>query len=500
MKKIKAELFPALLSSGEWTAWNGKARDILKSNPEFGISPDNSDVYIVRDRPISVTEKLYNEFAAQKKFYDRVSAIREYVDNKNASPDSELFTEMFSYFTDFLHSASVDPEQTVSSCLLINELAENQNYSYLKSSLNVNFSDIFSKIKDVPSLFRNLKDAKLKTEFLKNVRLYIKEWPDIYVKLFPSSQMPSITEQLEEAGYSGKLTVMCNDCFENHRDNREAVIWLYKNAENASWFKDANIGLEKQLITLIHILDITYRDIENQKNTVENRKINKQVYDILFKNGKMKSFIDNSDEEAIIRLFTFINNVKDLDPQDKLNLRTRILEKYPGFKFFEKIEKKALKGLWVTSSKYEEKKKQLVHIMEVEIPANSKEIEYALSLGDLRENAEYKAAKEKQEQLNSQVATLKEDIDKAHIIDLSSVDNSVVSLGTKVILHNETAEKHEEYIILGPWESDPSNNIISYQSPFGSVILNKTAGERFEFTINKEKVLYLVESITPAEI
>jgi transcription elongation factor GreA len=500
MKKIKAELFPALLTSSEWTTWNGKARDILKSNPEFGVSPDNSDVYNVRDRPISVTEKLYNEFAAQKNFYDRVSAIRDYVNNKNASPDSELFTEMFSYFKDFLNSASVNPEQTVSSCLLINELAENQNYSYLKSSLNTNFAEVFSKIKDVPSLFRNLKDAKLKTELLKNIRLYIKEWPDIYIKLFPSAQMPSITEQLEEAGYSEKLTVMCNDCFENHRDNREAVIWLYKNAGNASWFKAANISKEKQLITLIHILDITYRDIENQKNTVENRKVNKLVYDILFKNGEMKSFIDNSDEEAIIRLFTFINNVKDLDPQDKLNLRSRILEKYPGFKFFGEIEKKVSMSFLGTLSKFEEKKKQLAHIMDTEVPANSKEIEYALSLGDLRENAEYKAAKEKQEQLNSQAQKLKEDIDRAQIFDLNSINSSVVSFGTKVVLHNETAEKHEEYIILGPWESDPNNNIISYLSPFGSVILNKTAGERFEFVINKEKILYLVESITPAEI
>jgi len=503
MKKIKAELSPALLTQSEWTTWNSKAREILKSNPEFGISPDNSDIYIVRDRPISVTEKLYNEFSAQKNFYDRVSAIRDYVNNKNASPDSEFFTEMFSYFTDFLHSASVNPEQTMSSCLLINELAENPNYSFLKSSISAGFSDIFSKIKDVPSLFKNLKDAKLKAEFLKNVRLYIKEWPDIYVKLFPSCQMPSITEQLEEAGFSEKLTVMCSGCFENHKDNREAVIWLYKNAANSPWFKAANIGREKQLITLIHILDITYRDIENQKNTVENRKINKLVYDILFKNGEIKSFIDNSDEEAILRIFTFINNVKDLDPQDKLDLSEIILFKYPDFKFIGKSEKKVSSlSFFVTLAKYEEKKKQLTHIMDVEVPANSKEFEYALSLGDLSENAEYKAAKEKRLQLNDQSTKLKEGIDKAQIFDPKSVNTSAVSFGTKVVLHNETADKHEEYIILGEWESDPNNNIISYLSPFGKCILNKTAGERFEFINkeNKEKISYLVESITPAEI
>jgi transcription elongation factor GreA len=500
MKRIKAELFPALLTAGEWTTWSSKARDILKSNPEFGISPGNSDVYIVRDRPISVTEKLYNEFAAQKNFYDKVSAIRDYVNNKKASPDSEQFTEMFSFFTEFLRTAPQNPEQTVSSYLLINELAENKNYSHLKSSLSIGFADIFANIKDVPAIFKCLKDAKLKTEFLNNTKLFIKEWPDIYIKLFPISQLSSITEQLEDAGLSEKLSLMCNDCFENYRDNREAVVWLYKNSGNTPWFKSANIGVEKQLITLIHILDITYRDIENNKDTVENRKINKLVHNILFKNGDLLSFIDNSDEDAITRIFTFINGVKDLDPQDKLNLKTRIEEKYPDFKFIGVTEKKASRTFWVTQAMYEEKNRQLSHIMDVEIPANSNEIGYALSLGDLRENAEYKAAKEKQEQLNTNVARLKDEIEKAKIFDPKTVNTSRVSFGTKVVLRNEETGQQEEYTILGQWESDPNNNIISFLSPFGDAILNKTEGQSFEF--GKEEIIkkYLVESITAAPI
>jgi transcription elongation factor GreA len=499
MKRIKAELSPALLTAGEWSTWSSRARDILKSNPDFGISPENSDVYIVRDRPVSVTEKLYNEFNAQRNFYDKVSAIRDYVNNKKADPDSEQFTEMFSFFTSFLRASGQNTEYSVASYLLVNELAANKNYAYLKSTVNVGFAEIFSQIKDIPALFKNFKDAKLKAGFLDNVKLYIREWPDIYIKLFPYAQLPSITEQLEEAGFSDKLAFLCGDCFEHYRDSREAVVWLYKNSRDKSWFKAANIGIEKQLISLIHILDITYRDIENHKDTVENRKINKLVHNILFKDGELAAFIDNADEDAIIRIFTFINDVKDLDPQDKLNLRSRIIDKYPGFKFFGGAEKKVSRGLMVTQPMYEEKKRQLAHIMDVEVPANSKEIEYALSLGDLRENAEYKAAKEKQEQLNSMAAKLKEDLERAQLFDPNSLNASRVSFGTKIVLYNETAGKQEEFTILGPWESDPNNNIISYLSPFGNAILNKTAGEKFEFAINEEKVSYLVEKITPAE-
>jgi len=345
-------------------------------------------------------------------------------------------------------------------------------------------------------LFKNLKDSKLKAELLSNVKLYISDWASIYVKLFPYSQLATIPEQLEEAGFENKLTALCTECFERYREYREAVVWIYKNAREKSWFKAANIGIEKQLITLIHILDATFRDIENSKDTVENRKINKLVHNILFKDRELMNFIDNNDEDAIIRIFTFINDVKDLDPQDKLNLRSRILDKYPGFKFFGDTEKKVSRGLLVTLAMYEEKQKVLSHIMEVEVPLNSKEIEYALSLGDLRENAEYKAAKEKQEQLNSQVAKLKEEIERAQLFDPNSVNTSKVSFGTKVVLSNETAGTKEEFTILGPWESDPNKFIISYLSPFGSAILNRTEGEKFEFAINDEKVSYLVEKIT----
>jgi transcription elongation factor GreA len=496
MKRIKAELSPALLTAGEWSTWSGKARDILKTNPEFGVSPDNSDVFTVRDRPVSVTEKLYNEFIAQKNFYDKVSAIRDYVNNKKASPDSELFTEMFSFFTSLLRPGQ-NVEQSVPSFLLISELAANKNYLHLKSALTVNFAGLFSGIKDVSSLFKNIKDTKLKTEFLSNVKLCIKDWPDIYINLFPFSLLPSIPDQLEEAGYSEKLTQMCVNCFEYHRDYREAVVWLYKTAAKTPWFKAADISREKQLITLINILDITFREIDNHKDTVENRKINKQIYNILFKDGELASFIGDSDEDAIIRIFTLINAVKDLDPQDKLNLRTKILDKYPDFKFLEETEKKVSKVLWVTRAMFDEKQKKLSQIMNEEIPSNARDIEYAREKGDLRENAEYKAAKEKQEHLTSELAKLKEELERAQQFDFSQVNTNRVSFGTKVILRNEMSGQQEEYTLLGPWESDPNNNIISYLSPFGSAILNKSSGERFEFIINEEKISYLVENILP---
>jgi transcription elongation factor GreA len=149
-------------------------------------------------------------------------------------------------------------------------------------------------------------------------------------------------------------------------------------------------------------------------------------------------------------------------------------------------------------AKYEEKQKLLAKLMSEDIPANSKEIEFAKSLGDLRENAEYKAALEKHSILNATVGKLNTEIERAQLFDPATVNTSRAGFGTTVVLKNNSSGKKEEYTILGPWESDPDHNIISYLSPFGGTLLNKGVGEEFNFSIDKEQISYVVERISPA--
>jgi transcription elongation factor GreA len=154
----------------------------------------------------------------------------------------------------------------------------------------------------------------------------------------------------------------------------------------------------------------------------------------------------------------------------------------------------------VTSDKYTEKQALLAEILDVEVPTNQKEIAYALSLGDLRENAEYKAAKEQQDELNAKVAKLKNEIERAQIFDKSTITINKVSFGNIVTLENELSGESESYTILGPWESEPSNNVISYLSPLGKKLLNHKVGEHLSFLIHERKFQYKVEKIEAAKL
>ena len=157
------------------------------------------------------------------------------------------------------------------------------------------------------------------------------------------------------------------------------------------------------------------------------------------------------------------------------------------------------RGLIVTRKSYEAKQNQLQHILDVEIPQNSKEIGQAIEMGDLSENAEYKAGKEKQEMLNLTAAKLKEELEKATIFEPKDIDTSRISFGTKVTLYNHESSEEETYKIFGPWESNPEEHTISYLSPFGGKLWNHTEGEEVKFEINERVYHYTVKSIEAAQ-
>lgn len=496
LKHIKAELVPSVLTANEWTSWSSKARNILKDDPSFGVNPGNIDMYVVRDRPISIEEKLFNEFKAQKNFFSRIDLLMTF--SEKAEPDSEYFAEMFSYFSGYLKAFNQVNEQIIASYLVVKQIIA--KHPHLAINMQYNFTELFAEIEDPSVVYTAIKDNDLKRSYLLHIKNFVTNWVEVYIKLFPAVLNSDVINILIDEGATDRIKTLVLYCFENYRDYREAVIWFFKNAQECEWFQAAGIPYEKQLITLIHILDLTFREIANHRETTENRKINRQVQNLLFgKENTLELYMLKNDIDTINRLYTLIDDVKDLDPSLKMQLRNRILEQHKGFKFYGTEEKTIVsRGLIVTSRMFDEKQKQLQNIIEVDIPANSKEIGFALSLGDLRENAEYKAAKERQTILNSTATRLQEEIERAQKFDPTTVTVSRVSFGTVVQLKNNESGEKETFTILGPWESDPDNFIISYMSPFGNAILNHREGETLEFTINERKYNYTIEAISAA--
>ncbi len=497
IKTIKNELVPDILSPSEWNKWNTEARKILKTDPIFGNLPDKLDKYVVRETPITFEEKTYNKFKAEKNFFDRLQTIQDFL--KHSDPDSEYFGEMFSYFLGFLKTFTTVNEFVISSYLLLEQIVE--SYPFLNPSLDISFKDLFAKIESVEEIFSRIDDSELRREFLIKIKKNIDDWPSIFSKLFLIQPSKYIVDELINNGELETLKSLFKNITDNYKDQREAFVWFARYIVDEPWFLQLEIPLEKILIGLIYLVDITYREINNKRDVSFNRKLNKQVQDFLFKEGRLLDFILTADRDSIGRLYTLVEDIKELDPSIKINLKHKIMERFPDFRFYGQQEaEKISMGLLMTRQSFEEKQRELKHLIEVEIPANSKEIGVAMSKGDLRENAEYKAALEKQEMLKTTVSKLQEDLQRAQIFHEDQLDTSRVSFGTKVKLKNLKTGKQEEYTILGPWESDPSRNIISYLSPLGSALWNHRKGEELSFSINDNDFNYRIEEIQKSEL
>src|SRR5204863_677040 len=111
--------------------------------------------------------------------------------------------------------------------------------------------------------------------------------------------------------------------------------------------------------------------------------------------------------------------------------------------------------VYATADSLEKKRAELTHLKAVEIPANSKALQAAREMGDLRENFEYKAARQRAEYLSARVGELSSELSRVQVLDPAQIDTSAVHVGTKLMLSN--GELRREVVILGPWESAPEH-------------------------------------------
>ncbi len=135
--------------------------------------------------------------------------------------------------------------------------------------------------------------------------------------------------------------------------------------------------------------------------------------------------------------------------------------------------------LVVSWDSLEKKKAELDDLIRNKIPQNREEVKIAKSHGDLRENFEYKAAKDMEKYLNHRRTALDKEINNARGTDFKASDASAVNLGTIVTLVDD-AGVESEITVLGAWDSIPEAHTVSYLSEVGKALVNRTAGEQVE--------------------
>jgi len=151
---------------------------------------------------------------------------------------------------------------------------------------------------------------------------------------------------------------------------------------------------------------------------------------------------------------------------------------------------------YVTKETFEQMKAELQHKRGVEHPAASRAIADAREKGDLKENAEYDAAKEAQGLLEAKIALLESQLAAVRVIDEALIDTSKVSILTRVTLTNLKTNKQITYQIVSDTEADLKAGKISVSSPIGKAILGKHPGETADVQAPAGLITFQIDKIT----
>src|SRR5260370_28613196 len=151
---------------------------------------------------------------------------------------------------------------------------------------------------------------------------------------------------------------------------------------------------------------------------------------------------------------------------------------------------------YLTKETLEQMKVELQHLKAVERPAASRAIAEAREKGDLRENAEYDAAKEAQGLLEAKIQKLDSDLANARVMDEATIDTSKVSILTKVTVTNLTNKKQMTYHLVSEKEADLKVGKISVTSPIGKALLGKHVGDVASVQVPAGHLQFKIENIT----
>ena len=148
----------------------------------------------------------------------------------------------------------------------------------------------------------------------------------------------------------------------------------------------------------------------------------------------------------------------------------------------------------VSQEKFDEMVKELENLKTVRRTEIAKNLEYARSLGDLSENAEYQEARELQAATEERIRKL-EDLVKHAKIQTDNKKKDVVGFGSKVSIQKEGAADTHEYLIVGSEEADMREHKLSHVSPLGAALMGKKKGEKFTFETPNGKQTYSIEKV-----
>ncbi len=483
--QIQEALVPDVIDA-DWKKWWADAKKEMKGDGHFQLPVKKSEPLIYHSQELSAHDQLMSNLRGSKGLKAQLAAATEIFKGIGEVENKE---DVLAEIIDVLNLAiknhiNIKPSLSLEAILLRDVIRMDAELSSSEDELTA--SSVFNKTKDLAGVIEGLSAAKQKLALDAFRNANIETWVDTYLELLNSSGLRLVGElasMLIDAGHFNRFKNHLEQLVSKHEASTDLMLWLGKNRSDS--FADI-LGPEvfRAMMAAIE------QDRFNEKKT---SKLNDFI---MADQDLVTDLIGSADVEVVEDLVRAVQATICFDDLDKRSIFGRIVKAYPSIQSMISGDKSKEDNLLIVSwESLERRKNEYEDLVKKKIPGNSKEIAIARSYGDLRENHEFKAAKEMQKVLMARKGELEIDLTRARGTDFSDASIDKVSVGNKLGVTNLGSGKDEVFILLGAWDGDPEKQILSYLTPLGQAFLGKKPSEEAEFEIDNNIRRYRVNSI-----
>lgn len=474
LDQIQQVLVPDVIRD-DWKKWWEVAKRELKKDGHFLVPTKKSEPITFQAQEVSLQDRLISDFRAVKGLKARINAAYEALKNFPDMQDkTAAATEIVAALNaDIATHQRTQPAVALEAIFMRDEVCQAAGLSSQAGELTP--QTIWGQDLRLGQLLEQLPAAKHKHALLSFKESSPAQWHEAILGTLNSVPAKLCGECAGLLIHEGKLAELKETLarlISQHQASSELLLWLAK--ERSDSFADI-LGPEvfRAMLTAME------RDQFNE------RKSNRLRDFILDDESLLVELIGAADLEVIKDLTRALQLSPCFDDMDKRSLLARIVKSYPAVQsLISGDQTKQETNLIVSWESLEKRKDEYNELVQKKIPANSKEIAIARSYGDLRENHEYKAAKEMQKLLMRRKGELETMLVRARGADFTNAKIDVVGIGTRVKTTEMGSQNPEAFTILGAWDSDPDHGVISYLSPVAQALLNHKPGEEVEFEMD----------------
>lgn len=477
-----------VLGEEKFKKWWAAARKQIAQDARLSVPAKKTECYVVRETPVSAEDGIREQFTSTRSARRRITLAEELmaaVDGK-ASP-GDLGAILDGLAESVRESNQLDAAERLYGAAVRDDLAKllgrTDAFEPAQATLIANTRDLPAIAEKIPVHFQ--------ARFLRLIRdTHPIEARDVLFQLLKTSQGKFTTECINfliEEGHADHLAETLRRWQTEQNLRAPVLLWIVKNRDSKKFAKLLHDLITPRLLSAIFFA-IDYEALQ----AASARRI--PLADILSEDTDLiPDLLSTADPETARDLANTLMLNQGFEELTKKSLLARFIKIFPKIQSLVAADAEGKdEQLIVSRASYDRKREEYDQIVAKKIPENSKAIAAAREHGDLRENSEFKMAKQDQSVLMAQKAQLERDLARARVTDFKDATTDQASIGTVVAVRKVADGSTSTFTILGAWDGDPDRHIISYKTAFGAALLGrkpgdvvkvKTAGVDEEFTI-----------------